>query len=213
MIHFRQISALFEKRQIAKCVLSFELSDVTVFWILRLLRNLVGLEDFSRINAHYPRRTIHPDLSNDQPKHSCLQCLTQMSFIVEDFEWHAFRGCSGFAATREHFCLSTNLEVKCSKHDWVDDLCPLLAAVASLPVWLVCWHASLSTSDYLADTCSGSSLLMVTLAVRSLRRALLLCSLDVVGLVCDVQPCTLRLFHSPPLASLSSCSWKSIWMI
>ena len=46
--------------------------------------------------------------------------------------------------------------------------------------YLVSWHASLSTSAPFAATCFDSSLLMALLAVRSLRRALLLCSLDVM---------------------------------
>ena len=51
------------------------------------------------------------------------------------------------------------------------------------PASQVSWHVSLSTSAPLAGTCFGSSLLMALLAVRSWRRALLLYSFEVVGLV------------------------------
>ena len=98
-----------------------------------LLRTLAGLEDFARINAHHPRRRVHPDLSNDQLKHSCLYCLTQTSAIVEDSEWHAFCECPGLIAPRERFCFSTKIEIKCSKPCSVDDLCSLLAGVAGSP--------------------------------------------------------------------------------
>ena len=98
-----------------------------------LLRTLAGMEDFARTNAHYPRRTVHPDLSNDQLKHSCLYCLTQTSVIVEDSEWHAFCECPCSAAARERFRFSKNLEIKCSNPCSVDDLCSLLAAVAGSP--------------------------------------------------------------------------------
>ena len=98
-----------------------------------LLRMLAGMEDFARVNAHYPRRKIHPALSNDRLKHSCLYCLINSSEIKEDSEWHAFCECPGAGAARERFCFSTNIEIKCSNPCSVDDLCSLLAAVAGSP--------------------------------------------------------------------------------
>ena len=91
------------------------------------------MEDFARVNAHYPRRKVHPDLSNDRLKHSCLYCLTNSAKIAFDSEWHAFCECPGFAVARERFCLRTGLEIKCSDPSTVEDLCSLLAAAASSP--------------------------------------------------------------------------------
>ena len=94
---------------------------------------LAGMEDFARVNAHHPRRRIHPILSNDRLKHSCLFCLINSAEIKVDSEWHAFCECPGAAAARERFCYTTRLEIKCSSPCKVDDLCALLAAVAGSP--------------------------------------------------------------------------------
>ena len=92
------------------------------------LKNLTGLEDFARTNAHHPRRTIPPDLSNDRLKKCCLYCLTNSAKIILDSEWHAFCECPGFAAARSRFCCSTALQINCSNPCAVDDLCSLVAA-------------------------------------------------------------------------------------
>ena len=70
-----------------------------------LLRMLAGMEDFARVNAHHPRRRIHPILSNDRLKHSCFFCLINSAEIKVDLEWHAFCECPGAAAAREPFLL------------------------------------------------------------------------------------------------------------
>ena len=75
------------------------------------------------------RRKIHLNLSNDRLKHSCLYCLTNLTKITEDSEWHAFCECPGFAAVRSHFWFSTALQINCSNPCTVDDLCSLVAAV------------------------------------------------------------------------------------
>ena len=53
--------------------------------------------------------------------------------IIDDSEWLAFCEFPGFAVARERFCLSTSLENKSSNPSTVEDLCSLLATVASLP--------------------------------------------------------------------------------
>ena len=68
-----------------------------------LLRMLAGMKDFKRVNAHYPRRTVHPELLNDRLKHGCLYCLTTYAEIIDYSEWHAFCECPVFSAARERF--------------------------------------------------------------------------------------------------------------
>ena len=94
-----------------------------------LLCTLSGLEDFARVNAHHPRRKIHPNLSNDRLKRSCLYCLTKFSEIV-DTEWHAFFECQCFTSARNQFCFSTKRVLNCANPCTVDDLCSLVTAVA-----------------------------------------------------------------------------------
>ena len=95
-----------------------------------LLRTLSGLEDFARVNAHHPRRGIHPSLANDQLKRSCLYCMTYSSEIIEDSEWHAICECPCFASARNRFCFSTKLNINYPAPCSVNDLCSLVAAVA-----------------------------------------------------------------------------------
>ena len=87
-----------------------------------LFRTLAGLEHFARTNAHHPRRKIHPDLSNDPLKHSCLYCLTKFPNIIEDSGWHAFCECPGSDTARNRFCLDTASQINCSNPCSVNDL-------------------------------------------------------------------------------------------
>ena len=98
-----------------------------------LLRTLTGLEDFARTNAHYSRRSVHPNLSNDRLKHSCLYCLICKCEIVHDSEWHAFCECQHFAAARGRFCFGTALQINCSNPCTVDDRCSLVTAAPGRP--------------------------------------------------------------------------------
>jgi hypothetical protein len=68
-----------------------------------LLRFLAGLEDFARINAHYPRRAAFPMLGTDRVKRQCLYCLVRRNVSVLDSEWHALFSCPSCVAPRTLF--------------------------------------------------------------------------------------------------------------
>ena len=63
-------------------VIFSELPKADTGAVRALLCTLSGLEDFARVNAHHPRRKIHPNLSNDRLKRSCSYRLTTFSEIV-----------------------------------------------------------------------------------------------------------------------------------
>ena len=68
-----------------------------------LLRFLAGLEDFARVNAHYPRRVQFPVLAEERFKRHCLYCLINRNIFVLDSEWHALFNCPSCAAPRALF--------------------------------------------------------------------------------------------------------------
>ena len=96
-----------------------------------LLRTLGGMEDFARVNAHYTRREIFPNLRSDRFKHKCLFCLVYRHRIVIDTEWHAFCECPTVDAARKRFCETTKLTISDSNPCTVRDLHDLVAAVAA----------------------------------------------------------------------------------
>ena len=69
-----------------------------------LLRFLVGMEDFARVNGHYKRRATHRSLlAEDAYKRLCLSCLVRRRCYCLDSEWHALFECPLNAAPRALF--------------------------------------------------------------------------------------------------------------
>ena len=68
-----------------------------------LFRFLAGLEDFARVNAHYPRRRLFPVLADDRFKRHCLYCIIRAGKFILDSEWHALFECPCCDAPRSLF--------------------------------------------------------------------------------------------------------------
>ena len=68
-----------------------------------LFRFLAGLEDFARVNAHYPRRRLFPVLADDRLKRHCLYCIIRAGKFILDSEWHALFECPCCVAPRSLF--------------------------------------------------------------------------------------------------------------
>ena len=73
----------------------------------KLLRLIVGREDFARHNGHYMRRDICQDLVKPFDR-ICLHCWRVHGHRVLDSEWHALLSCPLHEAARQRFRLQTN---------------------------------------------------------------------------------------------------------
>ena len=94
-----------------------------------VMRTLAGMEDFARVNAHYTRRIVFPDLYLACFKHMCLFCLVNLGQKVSDSEWHALCDCPSVSAARTRFQLRTDIELATANPSTVEDLCNIVSLV------------------------------------------------------------------------------------